>query len=677
MSVELGTAATQDSSAFATAAQGLEADAAVKSIVAGTGVVVDSTNPQNPIVSATGTGGGTVTDVSVVTANGFLATVANPTTTPAITIETGVTGILYGNGTGVAAALPGNFPTLNQDTTGNAAAIDGIATVAALRLFSGTTLGQTIFLEGYTTAFDGNGTGFFAWNTTSVAPDDGGIVIQVTGIPTGRWIRQYFGDPYVNFWGADPTGASASDTAFTNAFAYCSANKIGTLRMIAGTGYTSASTILHTVPVKVIGDGIGVDTPFNQFAKNPTLPTVITCTGAHAATPMVYMHSPSIGSGNALDGAGWENIMLVGNYAGATPATIGIQASSVCFCSFRNLVTSFFTTVGLQFDCIGGTHGTDWNIIEQYIYRPGDSTNYPHTYTSNGLHLYQEGTSSSLGCSMNRVKSVLYWPDVGATGYAVVFGGDHNIAKFVYGPIHFINSGYNLGWDNTVDYCAGVNPTTTVADTGTYGNVIRYAPTNGYNVTLNGTAQLHYELIDDVNSGRFYTPGYPIYDQLTLSPWQFHDNNGVTAAINSTIWSGVALADAELMSCTIPAPFNWNNGKIIGINIFWAASATATGTVVFEVNAFSDAPGTIITSGGTQSTTVASTAYTAAESVITNITLATAQSHTRGNALRVVVQRGTDTYTGTVIVTGVQVVYQSTGPHSTGAGTFGYGGMGT
>lgn len=46
---------------------------------------------------------GTVTSVSVVTANGFAGTVANDTTTPAITISTSITGVLLGNGTAVSA----------------------------------------------------------------------------------------------------------------------------------------------------------------------------------------------------------------------------------------------------------------------------------------------------------------------------------------------------------------------------------------------------------------------------------------------------------------------------------------------------------------------------------------------------------------------------------------------
>lgn len=47
---------------------------------------------------------GTVTSASVVTANGFAGTVANATTTPAITLTTSVTGMVKGNGTALSAA---------------------------------------------------------------------------------------------------------------------------------------------------------------------------------------------------------------------------------------------------------------------------------------------------------------------------------------------------------------------------------------------------------------------------------------------------------------------------------------------------------------------------------------------------------------------------------------------
>ena len=50
---------------------------------------------------------GTVTAVSVVSANGLAGTVATSTTTPAITLSTTITGLLKGNGTAISAATSG------------------------------------------------------------------------------------------------------------------------------------------------------------------------------------------------------------------------------------------------------------------------------------------------------------------------------------------------------------------------------------------------------------------------------------------------------------------------------------------------------------------------------------------------------------------------------------------
>jgi hypothetical protein len=75
----------------------------LKTLTAGTGITI--TNGAGSITIA-GTGG-TVTSVSVVSANGFAGTVATSTTTPAITLTTTITGILKGNGTAISAAVSG------------------------------------------------------------------------------------------------------------------------------------------------------------------------------------------------------------------------------------------------------------------------------------------------------------------------------------------------------------------------------------------------------------------------------------------------------------------------------------------------------------------------------------------------------------------------------------------
>ena len=67
-------------------------------------------------LSATGGSTGTVTSVSVVSANGFAGSVANATTTPAITLSTSVSGILFGNGTGVSALTVGSGLSLVGST---------------------------------------------------------------------------------------------------------------------------------------------------------------------------------------------------------------------------------------------------------------------------------------------------------------------------------------------------------------------------------------------------------------------------------------------------------------------------------------------------------------------------------------------------------------------------------
>ena len=79
--------------------------------------------------SLLGGGSGTVTDVSVVTANGFAGTVATSTTTPAITLTTTITGILKGNGTAISAAVAGTDYVTSNIYTSNGTITSATRTV--------------------------------------------------------------------------------------------------------------------------------------------------------------------------------------------------------------------------------------------------------------------------------------------------------------------------------------------------------------------------------------------------------------------------------------------------------------------------------------------------------------------------------------------------------------------
>lgn len=63
----------------------------------------------------------------------------------------------------------------------------------------------------YDTINDGGGGDFF-WNASSTAADDGGTILQVTGLATGRWFRLYSGAINVKWFGAKGNG-STDDTA--------------------------------------------------------------------------------------------------------------------------------------------------------------------------------------------------------------------------------------------------------------------------------------------------------------------------------------------------------------------------------------------------------------------------------------------------------------------------------
>ena len=113
---------------------------ATPALVAGTNVTITGTWPNQTIAASGGGGGsGTVTSVSVVSANGFAGTVANATTTPAVTLSTSITGVLKGDGTAISAASAGTDyqAPITLTTTGTSGAATFIANTLNIPQYSG------------------------------------------------------------------------------------------------------------------------------------------------------------------------------------------------------------------------------------------------------------------------------------------------------------------------------------------------------------------------------------------------------------------------------------------------------------------------------------------------------------------------------------------------------------
>ena len=88
-----------------------------------------------------------------------------------------------------------------------------VNTITELKALDTSRIGvnNVVNVLGHTTIGDG-GAGDFYWNSTSTATDDGGRVIQATGVITGRWIRIYEGVMTTKMFGFVADG-STSDVA--------------------------------------------------------------------------------------------------------------------------------------------------------------------------------------------------------------------------------------------------------------------------------------------------------------------------------------------------------------------------------------------------------------------------------------------------------------------------------
>jgi len=133
-------------------------------------VVADSTGVLSTQAIPTGNPG-TVTSVSVVSANGFAGTVANNSTTPAITLSTTITGMLKGNGTAISAAVSGTDyqAPIALTTTGNS----GPATF----------VGDTLNIPVYTNITDGLVSGgIVTWSGTGFIYDVSAAYYYLGGV---------------------------------------------------------------------------------------------------------------------------------------------------------------------------------------------------------------------------------------------------------------------------------------------------------------------------------------------------------------------------------------------------------------------------------------------------------------------------------------------------------------
>jgi hypothetical protein len=150
------------------------------------------------------------------------------TAVSATSLPAGAAPTVTNTGTSTAATLVFGIPAGAAGSIGpqggaglqgppGAGQTDHVTNHAAVRAYTGTL--ASLVVDGHTNAGDGGG-GTFVWNAASMATDDDGIVLQQTGLTTGRWLRLIDGHYLsVKWYGARGDGSTDDAPAINAAIA--------------------------------------------------------------------------------------------------------------------------------------------------------------------------------------------------------------------------------------------------------------------------------------------------------------------------------------------------------------------------------------------------------------------------------------------------------------------------
>lgn len=228
-----------------------------------------------------------------------------------------------------------------------------------------------------------------------------------------------------------------------------------------------------------------------------------------------------------------------------------------------------------------------------------------------------------------------------ATGTPVVSGG-----KIVSITMGVNGSGYTK------------NATVTASGTGSGFNAIGATPT------------LHYQVVSYTNGGLFETPKFLMRGSLELGAPQFAKFAGTPTLQNTpgnhgTAWN-MPNTSPQIIA-NMPAPFTWNNGTIVSVDVFYVVETPPGSAQNWSLNTWVNATsnGALITSSTLQGASIPVPAGLASNTLqVYRVNFSSPVAMVLGDFLGLVFSRPTgSTYTGDIDILAARINYVSAGPY--------------